>query len=80
MSRRTEVLHEMYYHSKGESLFPEDVVALRQGRWKLIEAKGGLRDAHWYRESISADALNSSDTTWTTTLAEHVLRWLERSP
>ena len=37
-----------YFHSKGESLFPEDMVALRVGRWKLVSYVGGLRDAHWH--------------------------------
>ena len=74
-SPRRECLHELYFGLRGESLFPEDLVALRVGRWKLIAYKGGLRDDHWYSEPRGW--LNSSDVTAATSTTELVLRWLE---
>jgi hypothetical protein len=75
---RTEVLLDMYYGSKQESLFEEDLHAIRQGKWKLIETVGGFRDMEWYRESSSAVwAINSTDTTGAALWTERFLQWLE---
>eukprot|EP00939_MAST-03C_sp_MAST-3C-sp1_P001564 g1564.t1 len=78
---RTEILHEMYYGATSdESLFPEDLVALRVGRWKMIATNpgGGFRDEHYYyHRADGRDRLNSSDTTWITFLANGALDALE---
>jgi hypothetical protein len=75
---RTEVLLDMYYGSKQESLFEEDLHAIRQGKWKLIETVGGFRDMEWYHESSSSVwAINSTDTTGAAVWTERFLQWLE---
>jgi arylsulfatase A-like enzyme len=75
---RTEVLLDMYYGSQQESLFDEDLHAIRQGKWKLIESVGGFRDAEWYKESTSSlSAINSTDETGATEWTEWALQWLE---
>lgn len=80
-SPRTEILHEMYYGASAEeSLFPEDLIALRVGKWKLVASNpgGGFRDTHYYsHRADGADRLNSSDTTWITALANGLLDTLE---
>merc|ERR1719203_423902 len=52
------------------------MVALRVGKWKLIEAVGGLRDGHWYHTSRT-DALNSTDSSSATRVVESLMRWME---
>ena len=48
-SPRHEILHEVQRASFNEFPFQgEDVVALRSGKWKLVD--GVVRDPYWYRE------------------------------
>lgn len=78
-SPRNECLLEMYYGlSKGESLFPEDLVSIRADQWKLIQHKGGLRDSNWYFERRDGhDRMNSSDTSLVTYVSNAFLDTFE---
>jgi len=69
----------MYYGlTKGESLFPEDLVSIRVGKWKLIQSKGGMRDSNWYYERQDGyDRMNSSDTSLATFLSNAFLDTME---
>ena len=65
-SPRNEVLLDLY--DEGECVWPGKMVALRVGKFKLIQ--GSLSDTHWYSETSSSLRMNSTDTTWASLLAE----------
>ena len=59
-------------------MFPEDLVSIRVGKWKLISNRGGLRDSNWYFERQDGyDRLNSSDTSLVTFLSNAFLDSME---
>jgi hypothetical protein len=77
-SPRTELLHEMYFASRGEFPFAgEDVVALRRGKWKLVD--GVVRDPWHYTEFAQLRTLSagSSDPSWATLFGELLIRATE---
>ena len=59
-------------------MFPEDLVSIRVGKWKLISNRGGFRDSNWYFERQDGyDRLNSSDTSLVTFLSNAFLDSME---
>jgi arylsulfatase A-like enzyme len=66
---RNEILYEMYFSE--EFIFPEGLVALRIGDYKLV--KGVVRDSDYYYESTN-NFLNHSSSSWTSRSFESLIQ------